>query len=171
MTNYSIEYKGLNKQLSKLKYFDNYFNQRLTTAMKKTVNTVEANVKPLTPVGVSSRLRNSIGSEVIVEAPGSIIGRVGSSLKSEKYPQVMEYGRKPGTMPPPSELLRWVHLKIRPEPWKEYNVALNIARKIKARGIKGKHFMRDGFKKSKALVNKYFSQAGAQLVKDLKVNE
>ncbi len=186
MIEYDVTFHGFEEQLEKLAKFDHFHQKRFETAMDQSVIVVESAVRPLVPVGVSGRLKNSIGSEVQVESIGSIVGRVGSSLKNEEYPAVMEHGRRPGTMPPPDKLVRWVHVKrlsgtysikshrrqggkARQEA-EDWEVAFMIARAIKARGITGKHYMRDGFQKSMNQVIRFFEQAAKLLTQDIANN-
>lgn len=166
MIGYDIEVIGLDEQLQKLIQFDLITNRHMAKAMQDSVFAIQSEVVPLAPVGVSSRLKNSIGSSV-QDLGDSLIGKVGTSLKDEIYPQTMEYGREPGTMPPPASLLRWVHLKIRPPEWKEYSVAFNIARKIKWHGIKGRFFMKTGFEKARTRIVTFFNAALERITEDL----
>ncbi len=167
MIGYTIEMEGLEEQIQTLKSYELIADRRLFEAMQKSVLTIRSNVLPLVPVGVSARLKNSIGSKVVQEGSLSIVGTVGSSLKDEVYPAVMEFGREPGTFPPVDSLLRWVHLKLRPPKEEEYGVALAVARKIYHRGIKGKKFLEEGWEKSKAQVQTYFAKALEKIAEEL----
>lgn len=137
----------------------------LRKAMMKSVLTIEGNVRPLTPVGVSGRLRNSINGKVD-ENSYEIVGRVGSSLSpKEVYPAVMEFGRRAGAAPPPTEkLVRWVHLQLGVPVEEAWPVARRLAVKIGRRGIKEKRMFRDGMEKSKDKVMGYFEQAVKEMV-------
>lgn len=163
---YDVTVEGLEEQLRKLADYDGITNRHLRTSMQQSLLTIGANVIPLVPVGVSGRLRNSMGSE-IKELDGSLIGRFGSSLKDETYPQVMEFGRGPGSYPEMNQLLRWVHLKIRPGEAREASVTFMIARAIFEHGIKGRYFMKQGFDKAKTAVIGYFNQALDRIARDL----
>lgn len=154
---YEIELRGFDEQLKKLKDYDRVSDKYITEAMNKSGLLLVSKIKPLTPV-YRGALRNSIGSEVIHESATSIVGRVGSSLKSEQYPAVMEFGRRPGAkMPPPDALERWVHLKLGTV--EGSGVGFVIARSIARKGIKGKRFMKRGWEAGKAQVNKFFEEA------------
>jgi hypothetical protein len=156
---YDIEIKGLAEQIKALKAYDEISTQELVTAMNQSVVTLESAIKPLTPV-FRGRLRGSIASQVIREGPGSIVGKVGSTLKDEEYPAVMEFGRRPGAkMPPPSALERWVHLVLGVPTSEARGVAFTVARGIARKGIKGRRFMRRGFEASKGKIKDYFDQA------------
>jgi hypothetical protein len=164
---YELTVDGLEEQITKLMAYDEISHRHLRAAMQKSLITIGSEVVPLIPVGVSGRLKNSMGSEIQELGPSNLVGRFGSSLKDEVYPQVMEFGRKPGKMPPVESLLRWVHLKINPGVDEEYSVAFLIARKIGKAGIKGKKFMKKGYAKAKERVVGYFNQALENIAEDL----
>lgn len=163
---FEFDVRGLEEQLGRLKNYDEIANRNLRKAMQSSLITIQGNVMPLVPV-FQARLKNSLGSNIIEITPTELTGIFGTSLKDEIYPSVMEYGREPGTMPPPESLLRWVHLKIRPGEANEMSVAWAIAIKIKRSGIKGKKFMETGFKKSRESIERYFKQAADQTAEDL----
>ena len=140
-----------------LRQFPQIASKYLMEAMKKSVVTIASNVKPETPVGVSSRLRNSIGSQVVREGPMSIVGRVGSSMK-EIYPRSMEFGAQPH-FPPPFNLERWVHLKLGVPTGAALGVAFTIARAISRRGLEGRRYLQTGWEKSESAVSGYFAEA------------
>jgi hypothetical protein len=156
---YEVEIKGLEEQIKRLNAYDENSTKELTTAMNQSVVTLESAIKPLVPV-YRGRLHGSIASEVKQEGVGSIVGKVGSTLKSEEYPAVMEFGRKPGAAFPPIEpLMRWVHLVLGVPNEEARGVAFVVGRKIARKGIKGHFFMKKGFEASKAQIVDYFEQA------------
>lgn len=164
---YDIEIIGLAEQLKKLNGYDDLADRHLTHAMNQSVVTLESRIKPLVPV-FRGRLRGSIGSQVTKDGPGSIVGKVGSSLKSETYPVVMEFGRKPGAkMPPPDALERWVHLVLGVPDDKAPGVALAVARSIARKGIKGRRFMQRGFEASQSAIVGFFAAALKRITDDL----
>ncbi|MDR3577063.1 MAG: hypothetical protein P4L50_24640 [Anaerolineaceae bacterium] len=189
MINFQVDAPGMSELLAKLAQYDSYVNRRFTEAMQHSVDSVVRNIKPLTPVGVSSMLRNSIGSEITTNGPGSITGKVGSSMSNEIYPSVMEFGRTPGAAGPPWQaLVRWVHLKqitgtysIKTNSRGHHNrrgskesqqeedeqAAKMIALAIHRKGIKGRHFMQQGFEKSIPDIQDFFATAIEQIVQDL----
>lgn len=164
---YSIETIGLEEQLTQLLAYDEISNRHMRKAMQGSLVTLGSEIVPLVPVGISSRLKNSMGSSIEEIGPANLIGKYGSSLKGEVYPSVMEFGRKPGKMPPIAGLLRWVHLKIRPGAEQEYTVAYLIARKIGREGIKGRGFMKEGFGKAKTKILTFFNRALDDIARDL----
>lgn len=162
---YSVTVVGLDK--FDFEHAPDHVRKNVTDAMNKSVFTVVSEVRPLTPVGVSSRLRNSIGSQVET-TQSTVIGRVGSTLKSEEYPAVMELGRRPGAaMPPVDALMRWVHLKLGVSNEQARGVAFTVARAISRRGIKGYFYLKRGLEASRTKIQGYFDEALSQLAKDL----
>ncbi len=164
---YSVKVTGLEELAQKFAGAEGLIDRELKDAMKRAVITVEGEVKPLAPVGVSSRLRNSIGSSV--EGSGSkIVGRVGSSLKGEAYPSVMEYGRRPGAAQPPAEALaRWVHIVMGVPTEKALSVAFVVARNIARRGIKGRFYFKRGWEASESRVMGFFRDALGKIAEGL----
>lgn len=169
MIGYEVELKGFDEQIAKLAKYPQISDKHLLKAMNQSVIAIESAVKPLTPVGVSSRLRNSIAGEVKHLGALSIEGKVGSTLKDEIYPSVMEFGRRPGKMPPPSALERWVQLKMGVAPEDVPGVAYIVARNIGRRGIKGKKFMERGWNASKGKVQGYFVKALNDIAEELSI--
>ncbi len=180
---FQIELKGFDEEMRGLEKFPQIAQREPTRAMEQPVYAVEAEVKPLAPVGVSGMLRNSIGSEVTTGLGGTIIGRIGSSMKDEVYPKVMEFGREPGHWISPEgmeSLIRWVHVKglagsRSPSGRRRGNqftqlvedatVAGAIAMAIYRRGIKGRHFLSGGFQRARGRVLEFFKAAQARIAK------
>jgi len=183
---FQIEMTGFDEEMRRLEKFPQVAQRELIRAMEQSVRVVEAEVKPLTPVGVSSMLRNSIGSEVMASLGGTIIGRIGSSMKNEVYPKVMEFGREPGHWISPEgmeSLIRWVHVKglagtystkTRRRKGSQFNqlvedatVAGAIAMAIYRRGIKGRHFLSGGFNRANGRVIGFFESAMMRIAKQV----
>jgi hypothetical protein len=161
---YDIDLSDLEKQLKTLERYDEIAARHLTGAMQQSVIILEGSAREFAPV-YQGRLRQSIGSEVVRDAaPGSIVGRVGSSLRGEVYPLVMELGRPPGKMPLVEALRRWAHLVLGDE-----GLAFVVARAIGRRGIKGRFFLKQAFEKNQARIGQFFTDALAALAKELAV--
>lgn len=147
--------------------FPDLYDKHMRKAMQKSVVQTQYEVKPLTPVGVSSALRQSINTEV-TGIGSNIVGRVGSSLSGEKYPSVMEFGRRPGAKPPPaSALLRWVHIVMGIPNEEAMSVAIRVARSIGKKGIKGHYFIRDGFRKAKPKIIDFFQSGVRDILREI----
>jgi hypothetical protein len=161
LVGYDVEMIGLEDQLRRMRGADALIDKELTQAMTQSVLTLEARIKPLTPV-FRGRLRGSIGSQVRREGVGSIVGIVGSSL-NEVYPAVMEFGRRPGAAGPPSGALeRWAHLVLG-----DGRLAYVVARSIHRKGIKGRQFMKRGFEAGKGAINQFFAHALERIAQGL----
>jgi hypothetical protein len=158
---YEVEFSSLERQLVLLRAEPRIADEHLSRAMTQSVLAVEAAVKPLVPV-FRGRLRGSIGGQVKHEGPGSIVGRVGSSL-NEVYPAVMEFGRRPGAAGPPSNALeRWAHLVLG-----DVRLAFVVARAIHRRGIRGRFFMRKGAQAAEGKVLGFFTEALTRIAQAL----
>jgi hypothetical protein len=164
---YNVEVKGLKELERWAKRYPDLYKRHTGRAMESSVKHVEREVKPLVPV-FHGRLRNSIASEV-QEQGSKIIGIVGSTLKDEEYPAVMEFGRRAGAkMPPPSALERWVHLVLQVPVDKAPGVAFVVARSIGKKGIKGKRFLEQGFKAAVPRIQDEFAKALHSIVSAVK---
>lgn len=165
---YQVTIPLLDEQLKKLAGFDSISNPLLQNAMTKSVIKVQGGARENAPVGVSGRLRQSIGYQVS-GAGSAITGWVGSTMKDEVYPSVMELGRRPGTMPPPSALERWVHLVLGVPENEVAGVAFLVARSIMRRGIKGRFFLLKAYMASLSSIENFFYSAIQEITKALKV--
>ena len=97
-----------------------------------------------------------------------IVGRVGSTMKKEVYPYIVEHGRKRGKAPPPGALDRWVRIVLGKRTRREIrSTAFLIGRKIARRGIMGKFPLRKAYFKNKAKVEGYFNGALRMITKEL----
>lgn len=162
-----VEIINLDKINNAFSRFPQTVTKHVRKGMQESVIEVKKNIVSGEDFPVfMGALRRSIGSEVRSEG-AEIVGVVGSSLKDEEYPKVMEFGRKPGTMPPVESLVRWVHLKLQPGEGKELSVAFLVARKIKARGIKGRHFMQKGFDASLGKIQTFMNNAAERIVQEI----
>jgi len=167
MIGYEIEIRGLEEQVAKLGRFDEISDRRLSTAMSKLVIGIESEARQHWPVGVTGRSRNSIASQVVREGPGSIVGKVGSTLVGEVYPAVVEFGRKPGKAPPPGALDRWVHIVLGISNDEAPGVAYLVGRAIARRGIKGRFVFKKAWAKMKPVVERNFAVALDEITEDL----
>ncbi len=162
----SVKIVGLEEMQKRFAKAPDLVSKHGKVAMQKSVIMVEGYAKVNAPVGVNSRLRNSMVSKVETFG-GSITGRVGSSM-SEIYPLVMEYGRRPGAkMPPPQALERWVYLVMGVPADEALGVAFVVARNIGRRGIKGKFFLKRAYETSKSSILGFFQAALHSIVRDL----
>jgi len=99
-------------------------------AMELIVIVMEGKVMALTPQGVggAAGLRGSIAGEVTEASRKRIAGAVGTPLK---YGEVIEYGRKPGKMPPVAPLVLWARRKLGMDDAAAQSFGFAVARKLK----------------------------------------
>jgi hypothetical protein len=163
---YVAEIEGMEELYKIFKRFPAVADKHMRTAMKASLSQIEFEVKPLVPV-FQGTLRNSIQSEI--EGKGTrMVGRVGSTLKKEEYPAVMEFGRRAGAkMPPPSALYRWVKLVLKVPDKAVPGVAFVVARAIGKRGIKGKRFLEKGFKKAQPKIERFFNNGLTRMMTEI----
>ena len=163
---YKLTVKGLQEMHRSFNKSPQSVNKHAKIAMGKSVLFVLGEAKQTAPVGVSGRLRNSMVSKV--EGFGSrITGRVGSSL-TEIYPLAVEHGRKPGQMPPPSALERWVHIVLHVPTAQALSVAFVVARSIGKKGIRARPFLHNALQGSRGAINRFFNDALRAIVSDLR---
>jgi phage gpG-like protein len=115
------------------------------------------------------RLGGSINHEITGAYP-NLIGRVGPSVQ---YGVFVEFGRKPGRMPPVNALLGWVrrHAASGSLPRAGanrdrilYNRAFALARAIGRRGIPPRPFMGPAYRRNEGAITALFGRLGARVV-------
>lgn len=164
---YNVSVDGLERFQRMMSKFPEVFYKHFKAGMHRSVTAIHKDVVPNTPVGVSSRLRNSMVSEV-TQTMGSVVGRVGSSLTAEIYPMVMEKGRRPGArMPPPQALERWVHIQLGVPNERALSVAFVIARSIARRGIKGHFMLKNAWESNRLKVREYLKNSLIDATKEM----
>jgi HK97 gp10 family phage protein len=98
------------------------------------------------------RLQGSITSR-ITGSGAALTGEVGPSAR---YGIFVEYGRKPGKMPPLQAVAGWAHRHgVHP---------FLVARAIGRRGIPPAPFMAPAFERNKAKIEQLFSQLGVKVI-------
>lgn len=140
----------------------------LAPAMDRTVKSVERNVTPLVPVGVTGEARRSIISSTH-QTPASTIGKVTSTMRRPNiYIYVLNAGRPAGRKQPPSnQLVPWVLHKGLADARSARQVAYLIARAIKQRGVAGLSFMWQGLDRSKAIIEANLARAVEDFTREL----
>jgi len=157
------------QQIEKLNAYDEIANRHLTSAIQGSVIGIQGLARVNAPV-FQSRLRNSIQAEVKTGG-AAVVGRVFSDITSPyPYPLTVELGRKPGKMPPPDALKRWVQLVIKPPAASVNGIAYLVARSIGRRGIKGKFFMKRAVESSKVRIGMLFREALDRIANEMAVD-
>lgn len=172
MIAYEVEARGLEEQIKLLNAYDAIATQELYRAMDRSVNVIRDAAKDLTPIGATGALHGSIAYSLSTQGLGSVVGRVGSNLRKEIYPEVMEFGRGPGPISEKGmELLAvWVHRKLRVPDKKLKSVTYLVARKIRKFGFKGRFFMKHGWEQARPRVEQFFAHALERIAKALEVH-
>ena len=165
--NVDIKVEGLEELQAAFARSPQVAEKHTKTAMRHSVNLIEAGWKPNIPRGATGGYKSSIYTKIEGSGP-NITGRVGSNIKSPfAYPLVVEHGRKAGKMPPPSALERWVHLVLKVPVDQAKGVAFVVARAIGKKSIKGKFLLTNAYKKSEPKVIGFFGKALDDIVKEI----
>jgi phage gpG-like protein len=106
--------------------------------------------------------QGSLGRSIQVHEASYDKGVVGVG---ERYGAVIEFGRKPGKMPPVAPLERWANLKLG-----QPGIGFLVARKIAAVGTKAQPFVEPTFAKDGDYVLRQFTEAAEMLISRLAGN-
>jgi len=163
-TNYDVKIvggEGLERIATK---FPEIFQDKIKAPLAKIGMTAEGAAKAKAPV-FTGHLRSSISHEVTVNSKQALV-KIAPSIGGSVYPVVMELGRQAGSKPPPpSALVRWVHLVIAPPADQELSVAFVISRSIGRKGIKGKFYMKAGYEAIKDKAVNWIADALEEVLK------
>lgn len=116
--------------------------------MRQSLDTLEGLVAGNTPVGATSALQSATTSEMW-GTPSGLNGRVFNPLK---YDAPVEYGRKPGKMPPVSDIKLWVVRKLGLTGKEADTAAFLIARAIGRRGTKGAFMFKKAYDQGRSVI-------------------
>jgi len=155
------EIKNANAILRRLKESPAAAQKELRRAMLEAELLYEAEVKENTPVGVTNILRGSISAQDPVLSGDNIIGVVGTSVT---HAVPVELGTRPH-FPPLEPLEDWVRLKLNVDADRAPAVALQIARKIAARGTEGVHMFENALETIGDTVERIFARANLRIVR------
>jgi len=149
-----------------LAQYDKIADKHLKDAIEGSLKGIQGFTRVNMPV-FRGQARNSIDTET-KSLGGVVEGRVFSNIQRPyPYPLVIEFGRRPGKMPPPSALRRWVELVIKP-PSKDVNgIAYLVARAIGRRGIKGKEPLKKAVESSKTRIGMLFREALDRIAQEM----
>lgn len=152
----------------------NAFPQTLERDLRRTMTAalllVEGDARRLAAQD-TRRLAGSI-THAIQGQGTTIVGRVGPSVQ---YGRFVEFGRRPGRMPPPAALVGWVrrHSELRQArrtPNREAELmrrAWLLARAIGRRGIRPRPFLRPAYQRNRIAVEAMFARMGIRVVASL----
>jgi len=151
--------EGLDK-LTKKRLNDNkWMADAIERALRQSGLAVQAEAVILAPINTGA-LRQSITTVVDERPPFPLWVEVGPSVNYGRY---VEFGRKPGKMPPVSALEPWVRTKLKPK--NPRAVAFLIARKIAREGVAAQPFLQPAFKKAEPAIKGILNRLGIDLWK------
>lgn len=116
-------------------------NGRVRDAMDIVVNDAASHFAESSPVGVYGHAQGAWLQTKGVEVTTSGVLGFSDPTPTAPYVWYVIYGRKPGKMPPPIALLRWVWIKLGVTGFAARAVAWNVARAIGRRGTKPNDFI------------------------------
>ena len=149
--------EGLDKLQKKRLKDTRWMADAIRKALHQSGLAVQGEAAILAPVNTGA-LRQSIATVVETRSPFPLQVTVGPTVKYGRY---VEFGRKPGKMPPVAALEPWVRLKAK----NPMAVAYLIARKIAAEGVAAQPFLSPGAKKAMPKVKTILSRLAADLKK------
>ena len=151
--------EGLDKLTKKRLNSTKWMGDAVTKAMRQSGLAVQGEATILAPTNTGT-LRKSITTEVDQRPPFALWVEVGPTVNYGRY---VEFGRKPGKMPPVAALEPWVRQKLKAQDPRA--VAFLIARKIAAEGVDPQPYMVPGAKKATPKIKTILSRLGADLEK------
>jgi phage gpG-like protein len=127
---------GFDKLTKVFRSAPHWLGDEVGKGMRQSALAVQRESAMVAPVD-TGRLRASITTEI----DKGVIPQWANIGPAVKYGKFVEFGRRPGRMPPPASLIPWMKRHGIPA-----SAAFALARAIAKRGIKPKPFMQDGFK-------------------------
>lgn len=115
------------------KEMDNLIDRIFELSQERLIDDGKVDTANLLKSGNISK-RNFLDKEITYSAP---------------YADSVEYGRLPGSMPPPDALINWVRRKLNVRSKNARNVAFAVALAIKRRGLEPTPYIRDSVHKVK----------------------
>ena len=155
MIKYEVDFEDLNNQIHKLGQFNSIARDELSEAMQFVVGRVERDTKINAPVGATGELRSKVSSEVTPLVGMDVQGVVRAGTP---YALPVEMGQRPH-FPPLQPIAYWAGRKLGVSGWDGIRVAISIARRIAARGVKGKFFLRRAFTDNRKDIETRFKRA------------
>jgi hypothetical protein len=162
-----IDLSGIDETKANVEGYPADLQRELGIAMEQSLQLLETAVKERTPRN-TGLLADNINHQIISPFP-DLVGSVGSSPITP-YAPVIEYGRKPGTMPPVDAIKLWVVRKLGISGKEADSAAWGIAKNIAKRGFSpsgdvgptGAKMFREGLEVSTPHINILFDGAVAR---------
>jgi hypothetical protein len=143
-----FDFSSVNRMATRYQGGQRIVLEETRKGINKAVIQIEADAKRLVPTDTHT-LQRSITHEV--QASGqNVTGRVGSNLV---YAPVVEYGRSPGSMPPPGALAGWLRRKGIDERY-----AFVVARSIARRGTRKRPYLKPALEKNWQAISREMDQ-------------
>ncbi len=159
----TIEIKGLQELMDRFERFDEIAAGEFRAAMGVSVETVGKLAREKAPVDMG-QLRTNITGKV---QGGGVATQVEGVVGAYRpYAQVMEEGADPH-WPNMGNLHFWVVRKLGLKGVEAERATFLIARAISRRGLKPRHYMRDGLKEAEPKIKAEFEQAVERIVSKL----
>lgn len=155
---------------ARLRAFPANLEANMRQTMTASLLMVEADARRGAPQD-RRRLSGSITFDI--RGTGTTLeGRVGPSVQ---YGRFVEFGRRPGRMPPPAALMGWVrrHSELRfarKTASREADLrsrAFLVARAIGRRGTRPQPYLRPAYERNRAVIVELFARMGARVVATL----
>jgi hypothetical protein len=130
---------------------------------------LETKVKAGTPVGVfgaQGGLLSTIHGEPVGIGKPEVMGIVGHQ---SAYGDVIEMGRRPGTMPPAGSLVRWIQTVMLPgaSDREAERIEYAVRMKIKQKGFDGAHMFQNAFDSGKDAIASIAADCGLTIAQGL----
>ena len=153
---YSLEIKGLDQMVADFKKAGANYPSLLRQAMDKGTNKIKTTAREVIRTNGTTFQGNLARSITVREATESR-GVVGVG---ERYGFPVEFGRRPGSMPPSAPLERWAAIKLG-----KPGMGFVIAKKIMRQGTKAQPFMGPAFREAAPYVLDQFKQVNTIIVR------
>lgn len=166
----NIDASEVYKAAQDLNQLEAILAEELNVAMESSLQLLEGQVVARTPVDTGA-LRDSINHGIDAPFP-NLLGYVGSPR--DPYARVIEYGRTPGSRPPPVDAIRlWVERKLNVPEEEVLGVAWLIAQHIGLYGFttipEGARMFEESTETSAPFINQIFRNAVQKTANRLKI--
>lgn len=154
-----VDISELERFAEDMRTADRPIGRIMHNTMQKSVDYAQEAIRLETPVN-TGKIRQSIATEI----RGTSAGITGEIFTPLVYGLPLEYGRKPGRMPPVDVIQLWVHQKGIAAGQDERQVAYLIARAIGRRGTKGAHMFEKGMKNAESRIMRLWEDATGDIL-------
>ena len=160
MNKITIQIQGLDEVNKGLDRMSEAVIDELQEAIRKSGEMFKQKARRIAgspPIVFRGELARSIQNRV-----GKLRAEIRAFGSAEVYSDVIEYGRRPGKMPPVHRLEHWARIKLGQE-----GLGFVIARKIARKGTKAQPYIRPAFEDGLNDVQHFLNEAASNVVKAL----